>query len=160
MGMTRHNASLAIFFTIFAGCLAGEYCSYSNVGGGGVQYLYCDVTCCGYYYSRYCCTFTSTALYVGAISGAVICIALVIGILVCCIYKGKTPVRRHRNINNSTSNDQFQCSRIYRHDSPKPPPYSIHHLHPPEYHEDPPPRYLTPIPGSEYHNIPGTMADS
>lgn len=59
-----------------------------------------------------------------------------------------------------TSNDQFQCSRIYRHDSPKPPPYSIHHLHPPEYHEDPPPRYLTPIPGSEYHNIPGTMADS
>lgn len=55
--------------------------------------------------------------------------------------------------------DDIQCARIYFNDSPKPPPYSLHHLHPPEYHEDPPPRYMTPIPAPDYNTIPGTTAD-
>ncbi|XP_061194508.1 protein shisa-4-like [Saccostrea echinata] len=159
--MTRQNVVLAQVLIIISGCLGGEYCSYNYNGGSGVKYMYCDVTCCGSYYERYCCALTSTALYVGAIAGGVICVGLIIGIVVCCVYKGKTRVRRHRHINNDATNVRFECSRIYGNDSPKPPPYEFqHHPSPPEYHSDPPPRYLTPLPGSEFHHFPGSMEDS
>lgn len=41
-----------------------------------------------------------TALYIGAVVGGVVCVILIIGIVICCVYKGKTPVRRHRHVNN------------------------------------------------------------
>lgn len=156
--MTYHPG-ITLVLVIFAGCYAGEQCSYKYEGGGSVKQLYCEVSCCGTYYQRYCCTVTSTALYIGAVVGGVVCVILIIGIVICCVYKGKTPVRRHRHVNNGNRPDDFQCARIYFNDSPKPPPYSLHHLHPPEYHEDPPPRYMTPIPAPDYNTIPGITAD-
>ena len=42
-----------------------------------------------------------TALYIGAVVGGVICVVLIIGIVVCCVYKGKTPVRRHRHVDGN-----------------------------------------------------------
>ncbi|XP_022287043.1 uncharacterized protein LOC111099863 [Crassostrea virginica] len=153
------SSSLAFLLFILNGCYAGEYCKYIYEGRGSVKYMYCDVTCCGYYYNRYCCNVSSTALYIGAVVGGVICVVLIIGIVVCCVYKGKTPVRRHRHV-DETPQEELQSARIYAREPPKPPPYSIHYLHPPEYHADPPPRYVTPIPPpSDYSDLPGTMSN-
>ncbi|XP_048745562.2 cysteine and tyrosine-rich protein 1-like [Ostrea edulis] len=157
---------LALVFSVLINyILAGETCyfrktyylSYSK----GIKYCYSS--CCGSYYNRYCCYKTSGGTIAGAVVGALVCLAVIAGVVICIVMKKKrsagaiiTPFQ-----NNTTgvtivhSNTQNQCSSnvppiqaypppIQGYNQPPPPPMYQQHYGHPQY---PPPQYPMTIGG-------------
>ncbi|XP_061170305.1 protein shisa-5-like [Saccostrea echinata] len=146
------NFLILFVLTLVEYILAGETCYFRNYYNS--YYVsgrkYCYSSCCGSYYNRYCCYRTSGGTIAGAVVGALVCIAVIAGVVVCVVMKKK----RSRGAiiapfqNNTTgvtivhSNTQNQYTG---------PPMQAYPPPPPGYNQvPPPPMYQQPQGYSQY----------
>ncbi|XP_045177745.2 uncharacterized protein LOC128545859 [Mercenaria mercenaria] len=71
----------------------GIKCSYYESGSywsdQTTKYIYCDSSCCGDMYNRYCCDFSNVGLIIGISIGSILLVATVVTVFVviCCCCK-------------------------------------------------------------------------
>ncbi|CAC5398997.1 unnamed protein product [Mytilus coruscus] len=92
MALEPFRISLLILLYFITGCSCGDFCYYYSYSYGGTTFYYCGTGCCGYYYSRECCSNIGTIA--GSIVGGVVVVAIVIGIIVCCVITHKHQQKR------------------------------------------------------------------
>ncbi|OWF49513.1 protein shisa-4-like [Mizuhopecten yessoensis] len=125
-----------------------DYCYYSYYSykyrRHETGYNYCDTSCCGYSQNRYCCSYDGTKA--GAIVGGVICIAVIIGILACCLKSHY--FRSRRVVRPLQSQPQVTSGNITIIQTPgmmaMPPPYSSYQSMPHALPTGPAPPYRPP----------------
>lgn len=165
------NLLILLLSTLVSYILAGEICYFRNYFGVRGS-KYCYSSCCGTYYNRYCCYRTSGGTIAGAVVGAIICVAIIAGVVVCIVKKnnrsrgaiiapfntnttGVTIV--HSNTQNQYSGTSMTMyptgAQGFSH-APPPPMYN----QPAGYPQYPPPQYPAHVSGGIHPAYPPNPA--
>ncbi|XP_022344394.2 uncharacterized protein LOC111137284 [Crassostrea virginica] len=155
------NLLLLLLTTAVSYIFAGEICYFENYFGYSSS-KYCYSSCCGTYYNRYCCYRTSGGTIAGAVVGAIVCVAIIAGVVVCILKKNQRSrgaIIAPFNTNNTGvtivhSNTQTQYGGAPMPMYPAPPPgYNQGAPPPPMYPQTqgfsqyPPTQYPPPVSG-------------
>ncbi|VDI23741.1 Hypothetical predicted protein [Mytilus galloprovincialis] len=85
--MAPHTSwNFMIFCFVFKVCEAFEFCTEHSSLSNTVDYMYCEYSCCGYIYNRYCCE-NFSGVIAGAVIGSIVFLGVIIGVILCVVKK-------------------------------------------------------------------------